>query len=689
MFEGLKTAALSWAVKQQLRADKTFFEVLLDRKPKWTNWTTENAVREGYKASVWVYASINKKAKAIASVPWYVYKQDRNGDWIKQENHPLQLLIDRPNPFTTRANMIEKMVIQLDLAGNTLMQKIIAGGIPVELWSIGPDFITPVPDQQEFIKSYEIKMKNSRKINIPAADMIHVMYMDPANPFWGIAPLQVAARTVDTDIEATNWNKIALQNRAVTDGVFTVNNNLTTPQFNDLRAQIREQHQGAANARTPWILGGGAQWQQMSLSPADMDFIEGRKLTREEIAAIFQVPPPIIGILDKANYSNMQEARRVFWLDTNIPILNDLRDTFNRTLTPHFGADLFLDYDLTNVEALQENVNEKIEAAVKLWGMGVPFNEVNRRLDLGIEEVPGGDMGYLPASLLPANMAASIAAAGAGDQQQEDGEKSIKKPRGGFKLKGYNLQTPEQKAAYWKSFERQRARWYSKMNAAALDMFSQEAKAVAAAFAKNGDMAAALAAVDKKAWEEFYVKYYIAIMEDFGKETYEGFKSHIPKHSKEWDPWDSLILGRIFKAAARKVTMVTDYTKELIKGIVYTGRDNGDSIATIARDLKTNFDQFGTVRAFRIARTEVVSASNFGSYQAAQQAAEEVGDLEKEWIDSGDERVRDKHEKVNGERVGLYKKFSNGLEHPGDMSGPADEVINCRCTTIYHPIAYR
>ena len=692
MFDNARAKLFNWAVKQQIQADPSFIRLSTDKNPRWTKWTGKNAVDEGYKASVWVYATINKKARAAASVPWYVYKKNAKGEYERIENHPLQLLIDKPNPFTSRNNMVERMIMQLELAGNALHHVVTIGGVPVELWNIMPDQIKPIPHETKFIENYKYtgKTNTSENIQVPAKDIIHHMYLDPSNPYWGIAPLQVAAKTVDTDVEAVSWNKVALQNRAVTDGAFTIQNPLTTQQYQELRQQIREQHQGAQNARTPWILGGGAQWNQMSLSPADMDFINGRRMTREDICAVFSVPPPLVGILDKANYANMQEARRVFWLDTVIPLLDDLKESFNRSLTPLFGEDVELDYDTSSVDALAENVNEKIDAANKLWGMGLPFNAINNRLDLGFDEVEGGDIGYLPASLLPANMAQAAAAATTNESGADEGTKSKKsEPRP--ELKAYNLRTDEQKARYWKSFERQRSAWYVKFQRAAAEQFAKEGKAVAAAYnSSGGDMDKALAAVDSEAWRKMYVQYYKAIVEDFGGATYEGFKSSVPSmQTKAWNPFSRLISDYIFKAAAEKVTKMTDYTKLMLRGWISVGRDNGDGIATIARDLAKNFEDMSTNRAFTIARTEVVAASNYGSYAAAEQASEETGDLIKEWVDSGDNRVRESHEDVNGETVKFYTKFSNGLMYPGDMNnGAAADVIKCRCTCIYHPAAY-
>jgi uncharacterized protein with gpF-like domain len=56
----------------------------------------------------------------------------------------------------------------------------------------------------------------------------------------------------------------------------------------------------------------------------------------------------------------------------------------------------------------------------------------------------------------------------------------------------------------------------------------------------------------------------------------------------------------------------------------------------------------------------------------------------KEWLTQQDDRVRDSHAEIDGETVGLDDVFSNGLECPGDENGDPEDVINCRCSLLYH-----
>lgn len=84
-------------------------------------------------------------------------------------------------------------------------------------------------------------------------------------------------------------------------------------------------------------------------------------------------------------------------------------------------------------------------------------------------------------------------------------------------------------------------------------------------------------------------------------------------------------------------------------------------------------------RARMIVRTETVKSTNFTQLAAADN---EDFEMEKMWIAIEDNRTRRSHSHhgVDGERQDLDQPYSNGLMHPGDPNGSAEEVINCRCT---------
>lgn len=383
---------------------------MANNKPQFKDWSTKNAIKEGYKASVWVFACIYRIAKAAASVDWAVEQKTAKG-WRKVTDHPLAELIQNPNPLWSRQDYIERLTMHLYLGGNAIQTKVRANGKPKELWLISPDVVYPIPIKSQAypLAGYEVRSEDGRVVQIlEPKDVCHQQFTDPANPYWGMAPLQACGRAVDTDREASNWNKNALENRAVASGAFVMSYPLTQEQFEESVQMVKAQYQGPSNAWAPWVLGNDAKWQQMSLAPIDMDFFNGRKFSRDEILSCFNVPPPIVGVFDKATLANIQVSRLIFWLDTVIPFLDDIKQTWNRSLVPEFGKGLRITYDLSHVPALREQFKEHVEIAQRLHNMGVPFNVINNRLDLGFEDIQGGDIGYMAVNKMPVDAISSL-----------------------------------------------------------------------------------------------------------------------------------------------------------------------------------------------------------------------------------------------------------------------------------------
>jgi HK97 family phage portal protein len=150
---------------------------------------------------------------------------------------------------------------------------------------------------------------------------------------------------------------------------------------------VAQQYSGARNAGRPMLLDGGLSWQEMSLSPKDMDFLNSRNAASRDVALAFGVPPQLLGIPGDNTYSNYQEARLALWEDTVVPLLRHLRDELNGWLAPMFGDDLRVDIDLDDVPALalrREKVWQRLQSA--------DFLTVNeKRRSAGFGPLPGGD----------------------------------------------------------------------------------------------------------------------------------------------------------------------------------------------------------------------------------------------------------------------------------------------------------
>lgn len=139
------------------------------------------------------------------------------------------------------------------------------------------------------------------------------------------------------------------------------------------------------------------------------------------------------------------------------------------------------------------------------------------------------------------------------------------------------------------------------------------------------------------------------------------------------------------EAVRQRITSIADTTRNQIIAAVARGFEDGLGQTGIAGLILDSVAEIATQRAYVIARTETHGAANYGAYAAA----DETGlDLNKEWISAEDERTRESHAEANGQVQPMESPFIVGgeaLMYPGDPSGSAANVINCRCTVGYIP----
>lgn len=163
----------------------------------------------------------------------------------------------------------------------------------------------------------------------------------------------------------------------------------------------------------------------------------------------------------------------------------------------------------------------------------------------------------------------------------------------------------------------------------------------------------------------------------------DAVKTFRPKHELKSGAFEVRVKRFIAHHALNKAQQITDRSKKLLRGILSTAVDKGFSTDDTTRAIEAHLAT--PARAAVIARTEVHTASNVGMHE---QAVETNLEFTKVWGATEDLRTRESHAIADGQRRAMREPFSVGgasLMFPGDPAGPAKEVINCRCVTLYEP----
>lgn len=371
--------------------------------------TLQQATDDGYKASTWVYVCVSRLMAAISSVPWLVEKETAPGKWEPAPEHPFNAILTKPNKYVGWQRFAELFTSHKFLSGNSIIHKNTDSlGEVQNLFILRPDYVTPVLDDKYFLKGYEYNLNAGKRgaktepVFFPAEKIIHLMLTDPVDPNWGLSPLVAGGAVTDTDIAATDYNLKLLDNQGTPSGLLALDMEMDDKAYAAAKEFAADQIEGRDNNKRVLVLGSKANYTPFIMSPEKMAFIDGRKLTRIEICALYKIPPPIAGIYDFANYK-VETARKIFWLDTIVPELNALVGAFNFSLDKELGEGYRIGYDAANVQALLLLLDELLTIARKLWDMGYPLDAINRRLGLNLSEIPGStNVAFVPATLISA-----------------------------------------------------------------------------------------------------------------------------------------------------------------------------------------------------------------------------------------------------------------------------------------------
>lgn len=364
-------------------------------------------VNEGYRRNAVVYACIRLLASAVPEAPLQVYQTGGKQDALIP-NHPLRLLMQRPNPYLSEFEFWELTVTNLSIVGQAFWWKERSNvGQVIGLWPLRPDRIEPIlgPTARGLLAGWRYWLDGAH-YDLPANDVLVFNYPDPSDDtggvLGGLGPLQVLAREVDTDNEATSFVYAMLRNYAMPGIIITSKAKLNQAEANRLKENFASKYGDMQRGR-PAVIDADTTVQPLSHSLKNLEFPDVRALGEARIAAAFGVPAILVGLkvgLDRSTFNNMAEARE-FMAETTLSVLwRRLSDQVQLDLVPEFDKSgrTVVRFDSANVRALAGQQREKAKRYDEAFGRGALSLNEYRQHGLGLDALAPaqGDVYFVP-----------------------------------------------------------------------------------------------------------------------------------------------------------------------------------------------------------------------------------------------------------------------------------------------------
>jgi len=360
----------------------------------------------------WVFACVNVIGQEIGNIDLKLMEGKLEDDEEDEEifDHPALAAIHRANSQMTKNELFEITSAHLDLDGNAFWYLLKNDeGVPIEIYPLRPDRVTEVLDEKEplIVKGYSFVQEGGAMIELDAKDVIPFRNVNAAGrypfPTRGMGVVEPAAEIIDTDDFARKWNKNFFLNSATPKGVFEYEGDLDSSEMERIQRQWQIGHQGVDKTAKVAFLKDGMKFTEIGINQKDMDFVEGRKFSRDEILAMFRVPKSILGITEDVNRANAEASNFIFGLRVLKPRMQKIVDTLNEFYLPLFGDDdLFFAFESPVPEDRTQILNE-YQLGINKW---LTRNEIRRRE--GLPDTEEGDTIFGLFSEVPVDRVKSI-----------------------------------------------------------------------------------------------------------------------------------------------------------------------------------------------------------------------------------------------------------------------------------------
>jgi HK97 family phage portal protein len=354
-----------------------------------------------YRSQIWVSTLVMKIAYGTARLPLKVYERGTDDDRSEQRDSPFAKLLRTPNSRHDPFFFWLWTTSTLELYGEAMWIKVRPrpGAAPTQLWPMHPANVMTHRDKETGALKYRYlwgAVENGF-LEWDSSDVVHFKTYNPDDQVRGLSRLEPLRQTILNEDSARRASAAMWSNGGRPSMALTAPKSLSDQAFKRLEANVRGLHQGVDNWGKIAILEEGLTPTLLPLNAESMQYIEARHINREEACGIFDVPPPVVHILDRATFSNITEQMRSMYRDTMAPRLKLYESVIDTQLRIDFDPQGAQYAEFLMDEVLRGDFETRQDALAKATHMtlaekrrieNLPFIEGTDRIFMNVADQP-------------------------------------------------------------------------------------------------------------------------------------------------------------------------------------------------------------------------------------------------------------------------------------------------------------
>jgi HK97 family phage portal protein len=351
-----------------------------------------------------VYACVRVLSESVAQLPLEVYRRRKGGGKDRATDHPLyDLLHTRPNQTNTSFEFREMMMASVLLRGNGVALVIGSGRAGVgALEMLNPDRLTISKDSKgRRLYTYTDDKGKSKTYTSNYIFHIAGMSLDGVS---GLSPVTYHRETVGASLSIKEFGARLFANGTHLGTVIEHPGKLSQKAKEHLYEDLRKNWQGVVQAGKGIILEENMKVAKLGMTAEDAQYLDSRKFSRSEIAGIFRVPPHMIGDLEKATFSNIEQQAIEYVMNSLMPWLVRIEQAILRDLITEKDRRKGYFAEFNAMGLLRGDAKARSEYYKARFEMGSITPNQIRALENENPE-PNGDTAFVPLNMIPIDQA--------------------------------------------------------------------------------------------------------------------------------------------------------------------------------------------------------------------------------------------------------------------------------------------
>lgn len=343
-----------------------------------------------------VFACIKILVESVATLPLQMFKLNTDGSRTQVKDHDLiRLLNNKPNRYQTRVEFFEQLMLNL-VAGNCFSKRDYIGKKMVSLQVINSGSVD-LKLNTNGDPIYECQI-NGKKVEYKENQIWHVKLFGTG--LMGMSPIAYGAQSIGIGLAGNEKTTRLMSNGAKPTGALKTEKYLKKEQRDALRSELNILVNGD-DGELP-VLEGNMQFEKISLTPADLELIEVRKMSVEEACRFFGVPPILVYLTESSTTwgSGISEIVDGFYKFGLRPYLERIEESIRIHLLPREEWDDY-EFEFKTKDLLRASYMQRITSNKDriLSGQSSP-NEIRR--EEGDMPDPNGDFLLVPVNMTTA-----------------------------------------------------------------------------------------------------------------------------------------------------------------------------------------------------------------------------------------------------------------------------------------------